>query len=103
MDQGGHGWELGASSHQAALLLIRMYCFVAVDLSKQTACNIAIFNFLRSVAPFEFDSITPSLKAALACNTFSMPHSLDGREPFQYASAPGPPAIFPRPSKSPYD
>ncbi len=84
------GWIKGDSDgsweqalNQTALLLIRMYCIVLVDLPQGVVCNIALCSLLRSIATFEFGSIRITQKAILACTSYMLPHSMEGLEAHQ--------------------
>lgn len=89
-------WENALNN--TALLLIRMYCLMAVDLPELEVCDIAVRRILRSVATFEFTELTPARKSSLVCNSLYMPYSLEGLEPHSYSSVPTP--TFPSPVQS---
>lgn len=78
-----------------------MYYIVAVDLPTQEVCNIALRSLLCSIATFEFDSITTNCKITLVCTSFYMSYLVEGLEPFQYFSDPGPYPTFPSLSQIP--
>lgn len=79
------------------LLLIWIYCIMAVNFVNKEVYNIALHSFFHSVPTLEVDSITNSRKVTLAYNSLYMPHSLDRLKPYQYApvSSPGLATTFP--------
>lgn len=81
--------------NNTSLLLIWMYCLMAVDFLELKVYDIAVRRILLSVALFEFTELTPARKSSLVCSSFCMPYSLEGLEPHLYLFLPAP--TFPSP------
>lgn len=75
-------WE--KTPNWAIFLLIWKYCIIDIDLANKEVSNIALYSLFRSVPTFEFDSITLSCKAILACVSLYIPYLLERLESYQY-------------------
>lgn len=69
-----------------SLLLIWIYCIVAVELTNKEVYNIALYSLFCSISTFEFNSIIMFYKITLVYNLFYISHLFERLELYQYAS-----------------